>query len=110
MLAVHADRMDLVEVGQRVILVGEVADRGDRRDVAVHRIDAFERDQLGRLGIFGGEQLLEMLEVVVPEHALLAAAEFLMPAIIEAWLSSSEKITQPGSSLPSVDSAASLET
>ena len=33
-----------------------------------------------------------------------------MPAIIEAWLSSSEKITQPGSSLPSVDSAASFET
>ena len=33
-----------------------------------------------------------------------------MPAIIEAWLSSSEKMMQPGSSLPSVDSAASFET
>ncbi len=72
-LAVHADGMDFVEVGERIILVGEVADRGDRRDVAVHRIDAFERDQLGRFGIFGGQQLFEMLQVVVPEHALFAA-------------------------------------
>ena len=74
MLAVHADRVDLVEIGQGVIFVGEVADRGDRRDVGVHRIDAFERDQLGRVRILGREQLLEMLEVVVAEHALLAAA------------------------------------
>ena len=73
-LAVHADRVDLVEIGQRVVLVGEVADRRDRRDVAVHRIDAFERDQLGRFGVFGGEQLFEMFEIVVAEHALLAAA------------------------------------
>ena len=73
-VAVHADRMDLVEVGQRVVFVGEVADRGDRRDVAVHRIDALERDQLGRFGVLGGEQLLEMVEVVVAEDALLAAA------------------------------------
>jgi hypothetical protein len=33
-----------------------------------------------------------------------------MPAIIDAWFSSSEKMTQPGSSLPSVDRAASFET
>ena len=65
--------MDFVEIGERAILVGEVADRGDRGDVAVHRIDALERDQLGRVGILGGEQLLEMVEVVVAEHALLAA-------------------------------------
>ena len=75
MIAVHAHRMDLVEIGQRVIFVGKVADRGDRSDVAVHRIDAFERDQLGRLGVLGGEQLFEMLEIVVAEHALLAAAD-----------------------------------
>ena len=44
--AVHANRMHFVEIGQRVIFVGEVADRRDRRDVGFHRIDAFERDQL----------------------------------------------------------------
>ena len=33
-----------------------------------------------------------------------------MPAIMEAWFSSSEKITMPGSTLASVASVASLET
>ena len=33
-----------------------------------------------------------------------------MPAIIEAWFNSSEKMMQPGSNLPSVDSAASFDT
>jgi len=33
-----------------------------------------------------------------------------MPAIMLAWLSSSEKITQPGSSLATVDSVASFDT
>jgi hypothetical protein len=33
-----------------------------------------------------------------------------MPAIIEAWLSSSEKTTVPGNSRAKVDSAASLAT
>ena len=46
--AVKADRMHFVEIGQRVVLLGEVADRLDRRDVAVHRIDALEHDDLRR--------------------------------------------------------------
>jgi hypothetical protein len=33
-----------------------------------------------------------------------------MPAIIEAWLSESEKMTQPGSSFAMVESVASFET
>src|SRR3546814_2808076 len=44
-----------------------------RSDVAIHRIDAFERDQLRGRGIVGGEQFLEMLEVVVAPHALFTA-------------------------------------
>jgi hypothetical protein len=52
--SIHPDRMDLVEIGQRIIFICEIADRGDRRDVAVHGIDALERDQLRRGGIFGG--------------------------------------------------------
>src|SRR3546814_14472475 len=46
--AVHADRMHLVQIGERVVLVGKIADRMDRPDVAVHRIDAFNGDQLWR--------------------------------------------------------------
>ncbi len=69
--AVHADGMDLVQIGHRAVLVGKVADFLDGGDVAVHRIDRFEGDQLRRLGI-GGRQLgFEVLQVIVlPDHPL----------------------------------------
>ena len=65
--------MDFVEIGEGVIFVGEIADRSDGRDVAVHRIDAFESDQLGRFGVFGRQQFTQMIDVVMTEDALLAA-------------------------------------
>ncbi len=65
--------MHFVAIGQRVVAVGKVADFRNRGDVAVHRIDAFERDQLGCLGIVGGEQFFEMRHVVVAIDALFAA-------------------------------------
>ncbi len=71
--AVHADGVHLIDIGQRVVSFGQVADRVDRRDVAIHRIDAFEGDQLGHFLVLGGEQLLEMIEIIVPEDALFAA-------------------------------------
>ena len=83
--AVHADGMDLVEIGERAVAVGEVADLVDRRDVAVHRVDQFERHDLGRRRIGCLQQLLEMGEIVVAED-LRTAPEWRMPAIIEAWL------------------------
>ncbi len=43
------------------------------------------------------QQRLEMVEVVVAEHR--AAARQRMPAIIEAWLSASEKMIRPGRTL-----------
>ena len=49
--AVHADGVHLVDVGERVILLGEVADLFDGGDVAVHRVHALECDQLGQRGI-----------------------------------------------------------
>ena len=65
--AVHADRVDLVEIGKRAVAMGDVADLADRRDVAVHRIDRFEGHDLGRRRIGAGQQLLEMGHVVVAE-------------------------------------------
>ena len=44
--AVHADRVHLVAIGHRAVFFGEVADRLHGRDVAVHRVEALERDQL----------------------------------------------------------------
>jgi hypothetical protein len=65
--------VNFVEIGDGIIFVGEVANLGDRGDVAVHRIDALEGDQLGRGRVRGGEQLFQMGEIVVPEDLLLAA-------------------------------------
>ena len=71
---VQADRMHLVEISERAICLGEVADGGDRRDMTVHRIDALEDNDLGCPGGHLLEQLLEMLDVVMAEDVLLAAA------------------------------------
>ena len=65
--------MDFVDVGKRVILLGQRHDRGDRRDVAVHRIEALEHDHLRAVARLRGEQLLEMGDVVMPPYPLLAA-------------------------------------
>ena len=71
--AVHADRVHFVDIGHRVVFVGEIADRVDRRDVAVHRIEALEDDQLGPRRIGGLQQFLEMRDVIVPPDHLVAA-------------------------------------
>ena len=65
--------MDLVDIAHRLVLLADVEDFLDRRDVAVHRIEALEHDQLGALERFGGEQFFEMGDVVVAPHLLLAA-------------------------------------
>ena len=70
--AVDADRVHLVEVGQRAILVGEIADRRDRRDMPVHGVDALEGDDLRRAGRQRLELRLEIGDVVVAEDAFLA--------------------------------------
>ena len=68
--AVHADRVHLVDIGQGAEFVGQVADFGDRAEIAVHRIDRFEGDQLGRRGVVRFQQLAQMRDVVVAEDAL----------------------------------------
>ena len=71
--AVHADGMDLVDIGHGIVFFGEVGDFPDRRDVAVHRIDALEHDQLGPLAPGRGEHAFEMGDVVVAEDLLFRA-------------------------------------
>ena len=70
--AVHADRMDFIDIGHGAILLGEVADLAERGDVAVHRIKALARDQDRPTGM-SAEQLLEMGHIVVAEHDAFAA-------------------------------------
>ena len=71
--AIHAHGMDFVKIGERIELIRQVADFRDRRDVAIHRIDAFKGDQLGRFGVFGSQQFAQMLDIIVTEDALFAA-------------------------------------
>ena len=70
---VHADRVHLVAIGHRAVFLGEIADRLDRRDVAVHRVEALEHDQLRPLARLRGEQLFEVLHVVVAPDLLFGA-------------------------------------
>jgi hypothetical protein len=65
--------MNLVEIGQRAEFVGQIADRLDRAEIAIHRIDRFEGDQLGRGRVVGSQQFAQVLHIVVAEDALLPA-------------------------------------
>jgi hypothetical protein len=71
--AVHANRVDLVEIRHGTIAGGKVADPADRRDVATHRVQALEHDQLGTTRIGRCQQLLEVSNVIVPPDLLLEA-------------------------------------
>ena len=66
--------MDLVEIGQRVVFLCEGADRGDRRDVPVHRVDALEGNDLGCLDGHRLEKVLEVAEVIVAKDVLQTPA------------------------------------
>ena len=100
--------MYLIDIGHGAVFVGEVGNRLDRCNVTVHRIDRFEDDQFGTLGIGGLKQLLQVLQIVVPED-FFSEPERRTPSIIDEWLSSSEKIRQFGNSLAMVEMDASLK-
>ena len=53
---VHTGRVDLVNVGHRAIALREIADAVHRRDVAVHRIESLEHNQLRPLGSLGRQE------------------------------------------------------
>src|SRR5713101_1496761 len=71
--AVKADRVDLVEIGDRAVLLGDITDRRNGRNVAVHAVDAFERDDLRALRRQRTHELIEMSNVVVAEDEELSA-------------------------------------
>ena len=72
--AVEADRVDFVDIAHRAVLLAHVEDLGDGSDIAVHRIDAFEGDQLGHFGAVLRQELVEMRHVIVAEHLVGRAA------------------------------------
>src|SRR5262249_50338838 len=71
---VHADRMDLIDIGHGAIALSEIADLLERRYVAVHRVKALAGDQLRPVRTGLAQQLLQMGEVAMAEDLALAAA------------------------------------
>src|SRR5690606_35668662 len=72
--AIKAHGVDFVQIGQGAVFLGQGDCAGDVGDVAVHRIDALEGDQLGRVDRRGGQQFLKVFKVVVAEDVAFAAA------------------------------------
>ena len=70
---IHADRMDLVDIGHRAVALGQIAELGQWADIAVHRIETLAGDQFGPVRPCRAQQLLEMRHVAVAEHLALAA-------------------------------------
>ena len=65
--------MHLIEIGHRAIAFGEIADGADLAEIAFHRIDGFEADDLRRVGRSRAQQLFQMRHVVVAIDPLLGA-------------------------------------
>ena len=66
--------MDFIEIGHRAVFLGDVTELRNRRDVAVHGIDAFEGDELGDIGIERVELAAEVIGIVVAEYLAGRAA------------------------------------
>ena len=72
--SVHANGVNLIEIGHGAVTIGEIADFLDRRDIAVHRIDRLKSDELRRVRIGRLEFRLEIFEIIVlPDHPLATA-------------------------------------
>jgi hypothetical protein len=70
---VHANGVHLVEIGHCVLVFRELAYPLKRGDVAVHRIDALENDQLRAARGYARQQLLQVPEIVVAPYLPRAA-------------------------------------
>jgi len=66
--------MDLIQVGHRPVLLRQSGGPGDIRDIAVHRVDTLEGDQLRGVRRRFRQQRFEVSEVVVPEDLPGSAA------------------------------------
>lgn len=72
--SVEPDGMDFIHEGETSVLVGDVAELLQRRDVTSHGVDGFEGYDLGLPGIGLLQELLQVLHVIVAEHMLRNAA------------------------------------
>jgi hypothetical protein len=70
--AVKADAMHFVEIGHCAVLVGDIADLGDRGDIAIHGIDRFKRHQLGPVRIHLRQAPVQIFRIIVGEDVFFS--------------------------------------
>ena len=95
--AIQPDRMHFVEIGEGAEFLRHVAQRGDRRDVAIHGIDRFEGDHLRRARRSDRRhQRAQVRRGSLWRKMCFSARLWRMPSIIEAWLCASENTMAVG--------------
>ena len=65
--AEHAEAVGVVHHGEAAVLLADLGQLGQARDVALHRVDALDDQQLGGVGVAGGEDIAEVVGAVVRE-------------------------------------------
>ena len=71
--AIEPHGMHLIEIGHGAVLFGHLNNLAHRADIAVHRIDALKRDNLGCIGGKRRQFTVQVFRVVVlPDHLLAA--------------------------------------
>jgi len=70
--AVQTNRVNLVDISERIVSLGQLHGLADRGDVAVHRIKAFENDQIHAIATRLDQQPLETRDIIVPPDFLFA--------------------------------------
>ena len=71
--AVHANRVNLVEESDCVVFFGDVADLGDRRDIAIHRVNRLENNDFRHVRVIGRHQSVEISRIVMLKNAFFGA-------------------------------------
>src|SRR3546814_658602 len=72
--AVEADGVHFVEISEGAVTLGQAAEFGNRRYIAIHRVDGLERDDLGAFRGDRAQLTFEVGRVAVLEDALFSTA------------------------------------
>ena len=65
--------MDFIEIGERIKLIGEIAEFFQRSDITVHRVDALKCNKLWTRWIVIFHKGAQVLDVIVTEDAAVSA-------------------------------------
>ena len=72
LITIHTNGMHLIEIGERIKLVCQIAYRLNRADIAIHGVDALKCDDFRTIRIVILHQGPQMLDIIVPEHAIIS--------------------------------------